>query len=83
MGIRAARSDRGVEVKAGLFESIPTVLLLQPTLKEKCFHQISRLHMNRERERKSERARDCISGQCLLIGIQHTSPQLSQIAIEK
>lgn len=36
-----------------------------------------------QRAKERGRARDCISGQCLLIGIQHTSPQLSQIAIEK
>lgn len=39
----------------------------------KCFHQISCPKGERER----------VSGQCLLISTQHTSPQLSQIAIEK
>lgn len=37
----------------------------------------------RERERVREGEKDCISGQCLLIATRHTSPQLSQIAIEK
>lgn len=50
-------------------------------LTEKCFQQTSRLHINRNRERAGER--DCIVEQCLLIATQHTSSQLSQIAIEK
>lgn len=44
-------------------------------------------YKQREREKECqrgrERQRDWISGQCLLIATRHTSPQLSQIAIEK
>lgn len=35
------------------------------------------------RKREREGGKGCISGQCLLIAARHTSPQLSQIAIEK
>lgn len=52
-----------------------------PNTERKYFKQSSRLLIHRKREREGEK--DCISGQCLLIATRHTSPQLSQIAIEK
>lgn len=71
-------------------ESFPTVLLLRRTLKENVSNRLLALiQTERERERRWGRKREreggkgCISGQCLLIAARHTSPQLSQIAIEK
>lgn len=54
----------------------------------KYFHQTSCLHTNRKIESVREiewkgGGGDCISGHWLLIATRHTSPQLSQTAIEK
>lgn len=64
-----------------LSERIPTVLLLlHRTLEENVSSSLLAFIWT---EREGAGEKHCISGQCLLIATRHTSPQLSQIAIEK
>lgn len=68
-----------------LSEWILTVLL-HWALEENIFtRHPTFIQKDRKHKRESEREKEgvCLSGQCLLIATRHTSPQLSQIAIEK